>query len=106
MPAFRCRLVGWLWRKPTTGSLPAGDVADTVASTDSVAHIVTGAVLDLCRSKQQLMIENALLRQQFIVLRRQVNRPRLNNADRVLLVLLAGRLGAWKSALLIVQPDT
>src|SRR5919201_509650 len=32
--------------------------------------------------------------------------PQLTNTDRALLVLLAGRLRTWKSALLIVQPDT
>jgi transposase InsO family protein len=52
------------------------------------------------------MVENALLRQQLIILRRQVSRPQLTKADRALLVLLAGRLRTWKSALLIVQPDT
>ncbi|MEO8288178.1 MAG: integrase core domain-containing protein [Chloroflexota bacterium] len=55
------------------------------------------------------MLENALLRQQVIVLRRQINRPQLTNTDRallVLLVLLASRLHAWKSTLLIVRPDT
>jgi transposase InsO family protein len=67
---------------------------------------VSGAVLDLCRSKQELIEENILLRQQLIVLRRQVNRPQLTKADRALFVLLAGRLRTWKSALLIVQPDT
>jgi putative transposase len=53
-----------------------------------------------------MMVENALLRQQLIVLRRQFSQPQLHNADRALLVLLAGRLQTWKSALLIVQPDT
>src|SRR4051812_35130738 len=67
---------------------------------------MSGAVLDVCRSKQELIVENALLRQQLIVLRRQVNRPQLSNADRALLVLLASRLRTWKSALFIVQPDT
>ncbi len=45
------------------------------------------------------MVENALLRQQLIVLRRQVNQPQLTKADRALLVLLASRLRTWKSAL-------
>ncbi len=89
---LRGGIVGRVWKRPTSESLPAGTVS--------------GAVLDLCRSKQELIVENALLRQQLIVLGRQVNRPQLTNADRALLVLLAGRLGSWKSALFIVQPDT
>lgn len=71
-----------------------------------MAGAASGAITDLCRSKRELVLENALLRQQLIVLRRQVNRPQLNNADRALLVLIASRLQTWKSVLLIVQPDT
>ncbi len=43
---------------------------------------------------------------QLIVLRRQVKRTQLTPTDRMLMVLLASKLQAWKSALLIVQPDT
>ena len=52
------------------------------------------------------MLENALLRQQLIVLKRQVKRPALTWRDRALLVLLASKLRMWKEALVIVQPDT
>jgi putative transposase len=100
VPTFRRSLTSLLWSKPTGNCLPAGAVSVAVAGA------VAGAMMDLSRSKQQLMLENALLRQQLIVLRRQVNRPRLTNADRALLVLLAGRLRTWKNALFIVQPDT
>ncbi|MEO8288203.1 MAG: integrase core domain-containing protein [Chloroflexota bacterium] len=47
-----------------------------------------------------------MLRQQLIVLRRQVIRPQITRADRALMVLLAGRLRTWKNVLFIVQPDT
>jgi putative transposase len=62
--------------------------------------------LDLTRSKSELVLKNMLLRQQMIVLRRQVRRPALTERDRVLFVLLASRLRSWKQALVIVQPDT
>jgi transposase InsO family protein len=52
------------------------------------------------------VLENALLRQQLIVLQRQVKRPALTPRDRVLFVFLARRLRSWKQALMIVQPDT
>jgi transposase InsO family protein len=52
------------------------------------------------------MIENTFLRQQLIVLNRQVKRPALKPHERVLLLLLASKLRSWKQALLIVQPDT
>ena len=62
--------------------------------------------LDLTRSKTQLVLENVLLRQQLIVLQRQVKRPALTWQDRTLLVLIASKLPSWWSALMIVQPDT
>ena len=58
------------------------------------------------RTKPELLAENALLRQQLIILRRQVTRPRCRPAERVRLVLLASRLRTWRHAVLIVQPDT
>src|SRR5439155_4401907 len=61
---------------------------------------------DLSRSKSELIAENALLRQQLIVLRRQVKRPTFSRTDRILLVLLARLVRTWQQALLIVQPDT
>lgn len=68
--------------------------------------LILNAVLDLTRSKSELVLENALLRQQLIVFERQSKRPRLTWRDRSLIVLLASKLRTWKEALLIVQPDT
>jgi hypothetical protein len=72
-------------------------------SSDSLAF---GTALDLARSKSELVLENALLRQQLIVLQRQGKRPTLTWRDRALFVLLASKLPSWRTALLIVQPDT
>ena len=68
--------------------------------------LVLNAAVDLTRSKPQLVLENMLLRQQLIVLKRQVKRPALTWRDRTLFVLLARKLRTWKQALVIVQPDT
>jgi transposase InsO family protein len=71
------------------------------------AHgMVGGAVADATRSKSELMLENALLRQQLIVLGRQVKRPQLSWRERGIMVLLASKLRGWKEALFIVQPET
>jgi hypothetical protein len=67
---------------------------------------VLNAAMDLTRSKPDLVLENMLLRQQLIVLKRQMKRPALTGRERVLLVLLASKLRTWKHALVIVQPDT
>jgi hypothetical protein len=61
---------------------------------------------DPLRSRAQLLVENALLRHQVVILRRSVKRPAATAADRALLVLLVGRVRAWHHALLIVRPET
>ena len=68
--------------------------------------IVTGTLSDMIRSRADLIAENAMLRQQLIVLNRQVKRPQLTNGDRIRLVLLARCTQFWQQALHIVQPDT
>ncbi len=84
------RFIGWLkaWTKPATKS------------------VLFGAVGDARRSKADLLLENALLRQQLIVIERQVKRPKLTWRDRAWLVLLSSRVKNWKNALLIVKPET
>ncbi len=68
--------------------------------------LILGTVTDLARSKSELVAENALLRQQLIILRRQVKRPTCAKTDRLILVLLARSSRAWKQAVYIVQPET
>ncbi|MDP9314741.1 MAG: integrase, partial [Chloroflexota bacterium] len=63
-------------------------------------------VTDLVRSTPQLMAENLLLRQQLLVLNRSVKRPRFPPVDRGRFVLIASRLPRWRSAVLIVKPET
>ena len=67
---------------------------------------IIGVLSDLTRSRTNLVVENALLRQQLIVLNRQVRRPQFTNHDRFLLILLARYTRFWQQALHIVQPDT
>jgi transposase InsO family protein len=68
--------------------------------------LLLGSIRDLTRGKAELVAENALLRQQLIILRRQIKRPICTKTDRLLLVLLAKAVRAWRQALLIVQPET
>lgn len=68
--------------------------------------LMLGTVTDLFRSKSQVVAENALLRQQLIILRRQIKRPACTRADRMVLILLTRAVQTWKQALFIVQPDT
>jgi len=68
--------------------------------------LVVGTLADVTRGKGELIAENALLRQQVIILQRQTKRPRLTQRDRGLLVLLARWARRWKDALAIIKPDT
>lgn len=65
-----------------------------------------GILSDVTRSRADLVVESALLRQQLMILKRQVKRPQLTNADRIHLVLLAHYTKFWKQTLHIIQPDT
>ena len=68
--------------------------------------LVLGTLTDLTKSKAELLAENALLRQQLIILRRQIKRPVYRKTDRLLLVLLTRMVRTWKQALFLVQPET
>ena len=68
--------------------------------------LIIDLLSNLTRSHTDLVVENALLRQQLIVLNRQIKRPQLTNPDRFLLVLLSHFTTFWKQALHIVQPET
>ncbi len=76
------------WTKPVTG------------------RPLVGAVTDISLSRRELILENALLRQQLVVLNRQVKRPKLHWRERAVIVGLASRITTWKNALLIVKPET
>jgi putative transposase len=72
----------------------------------SPTSLLLGTLTDLTRSKAELLAENALLRHQLIILRRQIKRPIYRKTDRLILVLLAGMARTWKQALFLVQPET
>jgi transposase InsO family protein len=68
--------------------------------------MVVGLLLDAARSREELVAENALLRQQLIVAARAVERPKFAAHERGLVVLLAGLAPRWRDAVLLVKPDT
>jgi transposase InsO family protein len=72
----------------------------------ATATLAVGAASDMTRSRRDLLVENAILRQQLIVLKRSVKRPKFTPGDRTRLTLLARLTNFWQSALHIVQPDT
>ena len=57
-------------------------------------------------SRQYLLLENLALRQQLAVLSRQARRPRLRPGDRLFWSWLSRAWSGWRSALMLVQPET
>jgi hypothetical protein len=61
---------------------------------------------DLLRSKQELLVENAMLRQQLIVAARKLKRLQFRPRERLFLVALASMFTRWRDALVLVKPET
>ena len=70
------------------------------------AGLVPGLLSDLTRSRTELITENALLRQQLIVLRRFTKRPKIRRHERGVMVVLAALTRTWRDAVLLVEPET
>jgi putative transposase len=60
----------------------------------------------ICSGHRPVALENMALRQQLAVFRRTVRRPPLRSSDRLFWVLLAKAWQEWRTALIVVQPDT
>ena len=70
-------------------------------------QIVIAGVSSLLRTRAALQLENIALRHQIGVLQRSAKkRPRLQTADRLLWVWLSRIWREWRSALVIVKPET
>jgi len=75
-----------------------------------VMHRILAAVVhtlrSLLRSRFDLAMENAALRQQFAVMKQSRGRSRLRGSDRLFWVLLRRVWSGWTGALIIVKPET
>ena len=72
----------------------------------SSLRILVGTLRCAVMSRADLLVEIAALRHQLEVCQRQVKRPRLRRGDRLFWIWLARTWPHWKSALVIVKPDT
>ena len=72
----------------------------------SILRIILLLFRTLLRDRSQLALENLALRQRLAILRRRVVRPRLRHAERAFWVSLARVWDRWRSALIIVRPET
>ena len=62
--------------------------------------------MNIRRNRTELAAENLALRQQLAILQQKSKTPRLPKRDRIFWVWLSRIWEGWRSALLIVQPDT
>src|SRR5215472_3875400 len=69
-------------------------------------HVLVAAASATFKSRAALQLENLALRHQLGVLHRSVRRPELTLPDRVLWAWLYEVWNDWRSALVIVKPDT
>ena len=69
-------------------------------------HVLAAAASTAFKSQATLQLENLALRQQLGVLHRSVKRPKLTSADRFLWAWLSEWWSDWRSALVIVKPET
>ena len=72
----------------------------------SALHVLAAAASGAVKSRATLQLENLALRHQLGVLRRAVKRPKLTSADRLLWTWLCEVWSDWRSALVIVKPET
>ena len=75
-------------------------------STLNTLQVLAAAVSAFFKSRAALQLENLALRHQLGVLQRCVKRPKLAPADRLLWVWLFAVWSGWRSALIIVKPNT
>ena len=58
------------------------------------------------QSQSQLALENLALRQQLAILHRKSKRPKLRHRDRMFWIVLTRLWRDWRSALILVRPET
>ena len=68
--------------------------------------VVFRSVALLCCGHRAVAVENLALRQQLAVFRRTVKRPPLRAADRLCWILLSKAWRDWRTALVVMQPET
>ncbi len=97
--AVKTRIAGWARAIPDA-------INEFLKPSSSVSTLAADAARDLVRSRPELVAENALLRQQLIVLRRSADYPKIEDSDRVIMLQPARLNSTWAEALHIIQPGT
>ncbi len=71
-----------------------------------VIRVLFALIRNILADPAELVTENLALRKQLAILEHKSKRPRLRKRDRIFWAWLSRFWPTWRSALLIVQPDT
>jgi hypothetical protein len=71
-----------------------------------LCRLIGNLFVALFKGRQGLILENLALRQQLAVQQRSIKRPKINNADRLFWMWLSRIWNNWKSALIVIKPET
>ncbi len=63
--------------------------------------LLLALINDLLADRARLALENAALRQQLTVLKRSVNRAKINDSHRVFWILIRRLLESWRDTLVV-----
>ncbi len=80
--------------------------ANLQTENNTMLNLIINFLWDFLRPKHDLLLENIALRQQILVLQRQVKRPKFRDRERAFWVVLSRYWSGWKSPLRLVQPQT
>ena len=72
----------------------------------NVVRLFAGVILCLFRTRRELLLENPVLRQQRMLLKRRHPKPRLAAFDKLFWVLTRRCWPGWKRALIVVTTET
>src|SRR3989442_5224463 len=76
------------------------------APTLGMLNMLVVALSSVFKTRAALQLENLALRHQLGVLHRSVKKPKLTPLDRLLWAWLCGVWPNWRSALIVVKPET
>ena len=108
VPAHNAVVIVRVWRRVSAAARSAARwVGKAIrTATRPGKGVVAGLLVDIPRTRTEILADNALLRQQLIIAQRRVKRPAIRRHDRALMVVLAALTPCWRNALLLVKPET
>jgi len=71
-----------------------------------LAKLVLKFIMLFFRSNENVILENRTLRHQLNIQQRNIKRPKIQYADRIIFVWISYIWKKWRSSIVVVKPDT